>query len=224
MAEASSVGPAQRQRRSARRPRKAKERTGSPDSSICSFRDSANVFEAEGLHRVRADFYGTSPENHRRSSAQMTHDHEPRRRHTVRDGSREETVYTQHGHRTRAHSGHRRRRRKPKEEVEENGPAYVYRSTSTSGRDLGPSISTLWRQEEERPAPVIPPRIRVLRTLGLEPAIPVSEYREERRQSRPPLVRRNAVEAGRIVRAGTVKRSDSVSKTPANIGRPRVTR
>ncbi|MCJ1243147.1 hypothetical protein MMC30_000344 [Trapelia coarctata] len=225
MAEALSLGLAQRQRRSARRAKKAKQRTGSLTSSDCSFRDSANVPDVEGYHRVRAGFYEIPPENHRRSSAQMTHDHEPRRRHTVREGSRERTVSTQHGHRVRSHSGHRRRRRKPREEVEEDGPVYVYRSTSRDGRERRTSTANLRTQEEERQAPVIPPRIRVLRTLGLEPAIPLSEYREERRPSRPPLVRRNASPGmGRIIRVGTIKRSDSVSKTPANIGRPRVTR
>lgn len=227
MAEAPRVGPAHRQRRSARRTRRARERTGSLTSSVCSFRQRANVLDVEGIRRVRADFSETSPEKRRNSSAQMTHDHEPRRRHSVRDGSREETASTQHGHRIEAHSGHRRRRRKPREEVEQDGAVYVYRPASTSGRDRRSSSTTLRtpRVREERPATVIPPRIRVLRTLGLEPPVPLSEYREERRSQRPHIVRRNASpEVARIVPVGTVNRADSVSKTSANIGRPRVTR
>ena len=223
MAESSSIGSAQRQRRVTRRPRRAKERIGSLDASVCSFRDSANVLDVEVYPRVPADFYPVSPEYRHRSSAQMSHDHEPRRRHTVRQGSREQDTSTQHGHRIRSRSEHHRRRRKPREEVEEDGPTYGYRSRSSGGRDRRTSTANLRTQEEERQASVLPSRIRVLRTFGLEPAIPVSEYREEHRSQRPPLVRRNA-EVPREVRVPTMKRSESVSQTPANIGRPRVTR
>lgn len=228
MAEASPVCSVHRQRRSGRRTRKAKDRTGSLTSPACSFRHSPNALDGEGLHRAHADSYQTSPANHRHSSGQMTHDHEPRRRHTGGERSREGTISSQHGHQERAHSGHRRRRRKPREEVDDDGHVSVYGPRSTGGRKRGASSSHVRTPRvsgEERQAVVIPPRIRVLRTLGLEPAIPLSEYREERGPRRPSVVRRNvSSEEEKIARVGTLKRSDSVSKTPANIGRPRVTR
>ena len=228
MAEASPVCCVHRQRRSGRRTRKAKDWTGSLTCPACSFRHSPNALDGEGLHRAHADSYQTSPENHRHSSGQMTHDHEPRRRHTGGERSREGTITTQHGHQERAHSGHRRRRRKPREEVDDDGHVSVYGPRSIGGRKRGASSSHVRTPRvsgEERQAVVIPPRIRLLLTLGLEPAIPLSENREERGSRRPSVVRRNvSSEEEKIVRVGTLKRSGSVSKTPANIGRPRVTR
>lgn len=228
MAETSPVGSVHRQRRSGRRTRKAKDTTGSLTCPVRSSRHGPNALDGGGHHRAHADFYQTSPEKRRHSSGQMTHDHEPRRRHTGRERSREGTISAQHGHRIRAHSGHRRRRRKPSEEVEDEGHVSVYGPRSTGGRERGASSSHVRTPRvsgEERQAVVIPPRIRVLRTLGLEPAIPLSENREERRPRRPSVVRRNiSSEEEKIARVGTSKRSDSVSKTPANIGRPRVTR
>ena len=144
----------------------------------------------------------------------------------MRDDSLADSTSTRHRHRTEGHTAHRRRRRKPVEELDDGGDAHVYRDFDES--NVEPSSASLRssrRQVEDERASFIPGILPVLRTLGLDTVARSTEHREEQKPRRTSTVRRRSYDEGdKVVHVRTVRRTHSDNVDHASTSTPRAAR
>ena len=199
--------------------------TGSLTSSILLTCIIA-VINVRELRRVRTKPLHKSLENRcNKSRLQMSYEHEPRRRPSLQEDSLAGTTSTRHRHRTEVHSAHRRRRRKPVEELDDGGDARFYsRREGDIVRSSSASLRSPRRQVEEGRASFLPDILPVLRTLGLDTGARFID-REQQKPQRKSTIRRQSYDEGdKVVHVRTVRRSHSDIVDHASTSRPRVAR
>ena len=224
MANASVEGSSRRPKRSNRRTKVSTRETGTrSSSSSTSERSDIYALDVEEHRRAREDFHNRAEKDSRDSPKRM----ESRR--TVRRRSKTEPAHTSTSldPPTRHQSSKHHSRRKRKEEKDDDTVIYVYKtSVANHAKESTTSLRSPRRPLERRStSSFIPDRLRVLRTLGLEPSDRSGEHKMTARTIRPGGGRRHTYHGGEeTTKRKTVRGLDPDAATVVSSHRSRETR